>query len=147
MDPLTSRKATKDDESMSRKGVVASSSAMAGEETVRRARGEAAKDGKKQSRDEAKAKSQQDDAADEVVEAPEAEDVMFSPTERADDDEDQSVGQDDEEDQSSGQDEDEDQIVGQEEESEKKKPGWSGLQQWLPKSFGVYEATSDSSLK
>ena len=61
MDPLRSRKGTKDDESMSSKGVVASSSAMAGEETVRRARGEAAKDGKKQSRDEAKAKSRHDD--------------------------------------------------------------------------------------
>ena len=46
MDPLKSQKATRD-ESMSKvsKGVVASSSAMAGEETVREVRGEAAKDG------------------------------------------------------------------------------------------------------
>jgi len=146
MDPLTSRKATKDDESMSRKGVVASSSAMAGEETVRRARGEAAKE-KKQSRDEAKAKSQQDDAADEVVKAPEAEEVMFSPTERANDEEDQSVGQDDDEDQYEDQDENDDQSDDQEEEQPAKKPGWSGLQKWLPESFGVYKVKPDSSLK
>jgi hypothetical protein len=44
-------------------GVVANPAAMAGEESVRGARGEAAKDDKKQSRDEAKAKSQGDDEA------------------------------------------------------------------------------------
>jgi hypothetical protein len=107
---------------------------MAGEETVREARGEAAKDGKKQSRDEAKAKSQHDDA--EEVHEPEADDVqsMFSPIEHEDDDEDQSAGQDEE-----------DQSAGQDDEDEKGKPGW--LPHWLPKSFGVYEAASDSGVK
>ena len=102
---------------------------MAGEETVREARGEAAKDGKKQSRDEAKAKSRNDD---EEVHEPDADDVqssdvdvMFSPNEHEDDDENQSAGQDDED--------------------EKGKPGW--LPRWLPKSFGVYEAASDSGVK
>ena len=139
MDPLTSQKKATRDQSMSskvKKGVVASSSAMAGEETVREVRGEAAKDGKKQRRrDEAKAKSQQDDA-DEVQEPeePEADEMqsMFSPTEHDGDDEEQ------------GQDEDEDQQT-QDDESEKKKPGW--FPHWLPKSFGVYEAASDSGLK
>ena len=50
----------------------------------------------------------------------------------------------DDEEQSAGQDEDEDQHA-QDEEGEKKKPGW--FPQWLPKSFGVYEAASDSGLK
>ena len=130
-----SQKATRDEStSKASKGVVASSSAMAGEETVREARGEAAKDGKKQSRDEAKAKSQHDDA--EEVHEPEADDVqsMFSPIEHEDDDEDQSAGQDGE-----------DQSAGQDDEDEKGKPGW--LPRWLPKSFGVYEAASDSGVK
>ena len=99
MDPLKSQKATRD-ELMSEvsKGVVASSSAMAGEETVREVRGEAAKEGKKQRRrDEAKAKSQQDDAEEvHEPEEPEADDVhsMFSPIEHDGDDEEQSAGQD-----------------------------------------------------
>ena len=125
---MRSQKATQDEStSKASKGVVASSSAMAGEETVREARGEAAKDGKKQSRDEAKAKSRNDD---EEVHEPDADDVqssevMFSPNEHEDDDEDQNDGQDDE--------------------IEKGKPGW--LPRWLPKSFGVYEAASDSGVK
>ena len=139
MDPLKSQKATRD-ELMSKvsKGVVASSSAMAGEETVREVRGEAAKEGKKQRRrDEAKATSQQDDAEEvHEPEEPEADDVhsMFSPIEHDGDDEEQSAGQDEDEDQHA-----------QDEEGEKKKPGW--FPQWLPKSFGVYEAASDSGLK
>ena len=71
MDPLEQKKATRDDvTSKVQKGVVASSSAMAGEETVREVRGEAAKEKKQRRRDEAKAKSQQDDAADEVIRSP-----------------------------------------------------------------------------
>ena len=121
---MRSQKATQDEStSKASKGVVASSSAMAGEETVREARGEAAKDGKKQSRDEAKAKSRNDD---EEVHEPDADDVqssevMFSPNEHEDDDEDQRAGQDDEDD--------------------------NGRPHCLPKSFGVYEAASDSGLK
>ena len=115
---MRSQKATQDDStSKGSKGVVASTSAMAGEETVRGARGEAAKDGKKQSRDEAKAKARDDDA--EEVHEPDADDVqssevMFSRNEHEDDDEDQSAGQDDEDD--------------------------KGRPHWLPKSFGVCEA-------
>jgi hypothetical protein len=149
MDPLTSRKATKDDESMSKtsKGVVASSSAMAGEETVRRARGEAAKDEKK-GRDEAKAKSRKDDddadeaheseakseeRSDEKSEADEVE-VMFSPAEQDEDD--------DDEDQSA------DKGLGQgiaKGNSAKGKSRW--ISQWLPAGFGIYEAASDSEVK
>ena len=116
MSPKSSVKKPKDDlmskASRSLEGVAVSSSAMAGEESVR---GEAVKDEKtKQSRDEAEAKSRGQEGFEPSDDVPNGSEAMFSPKEHEDDDD---------------QDEEDDQDA--EEGVEKTRP------KWLPTAFEV----------
>ena len=125
-DQSRNQKAQKDElmTKASREGVAVSSSAMAGEASVR---GEAVKDEKtKQSRDEAKAKSRDDEGHEPSDDVPNGSEVMFSPKEHEDDD------QTDDQEDDDYKDADED---------------VKGRPQWLPTSFGVYEVASDSGVK
>jgi hypothetical protein len=107
--------------SRSQEGVAVSSSAMAGEASVR---GEAVKDEKtKQSRDEAEAKSRKDEGLEPSDDVPNGSEAMFSPKEHEDDDQDDDQEDDD--------DKDADENV-------------KGRPNWLPTAF---EVASDSGVK